>query len=233
MRDAKSALEASATREEVPTVCLPVARQAQTRRYNPAVRAGVELRRISMNNLDLLLRRNKEFAVQQSAEGMLMPSLPKAMPGVKAIIIGCADMRVDPAHVLGLKPGEAVVMRNIGGRITPSLLEQLGLLGRIGEVAGEIPGGGGEFHVIVLQHTDCGSTRLAGDPGLLAHYFQIQEGEIREKAVTNPRAAVAADLAALRAIRALPSAWHISGMVYDVATGLVEIIVPPALIRAA
>jgi len=45
-------------------------------------------------------------------------------------------MRVDPAHVLGIKPGEAVVMRNIGGRITPGLLEQLGLLGRIGEVAG-------------------------------------------------------------------------------------------------
>jgi carbonic anhydrase len=181
-----------------------------------------------MNTLDSIVERNRNFAA-----GTLMPSLPQALPNVKAIIIGCADMRVDPTHVLGLKAGEAVVMRNIGGRITPSLLEQLGLFGRIGEVAGEIPGGGGEFHVIVLQHTDCGSTRLAGDPGLLAHYFQIQEGEIREKAVTNPRAAVAADLAALRAIRALPSAWHISGMVYDVATGLVEIIVPPALIRAA
>jgi hypothetical protein len=82
-----------------------------------------------MNNLDHLLRRNKEFAVQQSAAGTLMPSLPRAMPKVKAVIIGCADMRVDPAHVLGIKPGEAVVMRNIGGRITPGLLEQLGLLG--------------------------------------------------------------------------------------------------------
>jgi len=30
-------------------------------------------------------------------------------------------------------------MRNIGGRITPGLLEQLGLLGRIGQVAGERP----------------------------------------------------------------------------------------------
>ena len=92
-----------------------------------------------MNNLDRLLQRNREFAAQQSAEGTLMPSLPRAMPNVKAIIIGCADMRVDPAHVLGIKPGEAVVLRNIGGRITPGLLEQLGLLGRIGEVAGEIP----------------------------------------------------------------------------------------------
>ena len=145
-----------------------------------------------MNNLDHFLQRNKEFAVQQSAAGTLMPWLPRALPGVKAIIIGCADMRVDPAHILGTKPGEAVVLRNIGGRITPGLLEQLSLLGRIGEVAGEIPGGGGEFHFIVLQHTDCGITRLAGDPAMLAHYFQIQEGEVKKKAVTDPRAAVAA-----------------------------------------
>jgi carbonic anhydrase len=186
-----------------------------------------------MNNLDRLLQRNREFAAQQSAEGTLMPSLPRAMPNVKAIIIGCADMRVDPAHVLGIKPGEAVVLRNIGGRITPGLLEQLGLLGRIGELVGEIPGGGGEFHLIVLQHTDCGMTRLAGDPAKLAHYFQMQEGELKTKAVADPRAAVAVDVATLRAIPALPGAWLISGLVYDVATGLVEIVVPPAPIRIA
>jgi carbonic anhydrase len=186
-----------------------------------------------MSNLDHLLQRNKEFAAQQSAERTLMPSLPRAMPNVKAVIIGCADMRVDPAHVFGLKPGEAVVLRNIGGRITPGLLEELGLLGRIGEVAGENPGGGGEFHLIVLQHTDCGITRLAGDPAKLAHYFEIQEGEVRTKAVTDPRAAVALDVAALRAIPALPGPWLISGLVYEVATGLVEIVVPPAPIRKA
>src|SRR5580692_6517258 len=126
-----------------------------------------------MNNLDLMLERNKDFAAQQSAAGTLMPSLPRAMPNVKALIIGCADMRVDPAHLLGTKPGEAVVIRNIGGRITPDLLQQLGMLGRIGQVAGEAPGGGGEFHLIVLHHTDCGITRLAGEPAMLSHYFQI------------------------------------------------------------
>jgi len=142
-------------------------------------------------------------------------------------------MRVDPVHVLGIKPGEAVVLRNIGGRITPGLLEQLGLLGRIGEVAGEIPGGGGEFHLIVLQHTDCGITRLAGDPAMLAHYFQIPEGEVKKKAVTDPRAALALDVAALRAIPALPRDWLISGLMYDVATGVAEIVVPPARAHAA
>src|ERR1700735_584952 len=186
-----------------------------------------------MNSLDSMLERNRDFAAQQSAEGTLTPSLPRALPNVKAIIIGCADMRVDPAHVLGIKPGEAVVIRNIGGRITPGLLEQLALLGRIGEVAGEIPGGGGEFHLIVLHHTDCGITRLAGDPAMLAHYFQIQEGGLAGKAVTNPRASVAVDVAALRAISALPAAWLLSGLVYDVATGLIETVVPPTPIRAA
>src|ERR1700757_2191886 len=90
-----------------------------------------------MNHVGSMLERNKDFAAQQSAAGNLMPSLPQALPNVKAIIIGCADMRVDPAYILGLKLGEAVVIRNIGGRITPGLLEQLGLLGRIGQVAGE------------------------------------------------------------------------------------------------
>ena len=155
------------------------------------------------------------------------------MPNVKALIIGCADMRVDPAHVLGIKPGEAVVIRNIGGRITPGLLEQLGLLGRIGQVAGKNPGGGGEFHLIVLHHTDCGITRLAGDPAMLAHYFQIEEGKVGAKAVLDPHAAVAGDVALLKTIPALPGKWLVSGLVYDVATGLVEIVVPPAPIRAA
>jgi carbonic anhydrase len=142
-------------------------------------------------------------------------------------------MRVDPAHVLGIQPGEGLVLRNIGGRITPVLLEELRLLGRIGQVLGKVAGGGGEFHLIVLQHTDCGITRLAGDPAKLAHYFQIQEGDLKTKEVTDPRAAVAVDVAALRAIPALPGEWLISGLVYDVATGRVEIVIPPAPIRTA
>ncbi len=184
-----------------------------------------------MSHLDEMLRRNKAFAAKQFYSGALLPSLPQALPDVRAVIIGCADMRVDPAHVLGLQPGEAVVMRNIGGRVTPDLLEQLALLGRIGQVAGATPGSGGEFNLIVLQHTDCGITRLAGDPAMLTEYFQVSEADLQGKAVTDPRAAVAMDIAALRAIPALPGDWLLSGLVYDVATGLAEIVVPPAPIR--
>jgi carbonic anhydrase len=185
-----------------------------------------------MSIVDDLLQRNEEFAAQQSAAGTLMPSLPQAMPHVKAMIIGCADMRVEPAQLLALKPGEAVVIRNIGGRITPGLLEQLGLLGRIGQVAQKAPGGGGEFHLIVLHHTDCGITRLTGDPALLARYFQIPEGDVPAKAVPDPRAAVTVDVALLHTIPALPASWIVSGLVYDVATGLIEVVVPPAPMRA-
>lgn len=177
-----------------------------------------------MNNLDIMLRRNKESAAP-------VPSLPQSLQTLKAVIIACADMRVDPAHVLGIKPGEAVVLRNIGGRVTPGLLEEFGLLGRIGEVAQTIPGDGAEFHLIVLHHTDCGSTRLVGDPALLASYFQIPEKEVESKAVRDPRKSVAVDVAALRAIPALPNGWLISGLVYDVATGLVEVVVPAAPIH--
>jgi carbonic anhydrase len=67
----------------------------------------------------------------------------------------------------------------------------------------------------------------------------MQQAELNKKAVTNPREAVAVDVAALRAISALraipalPGDWLVSGLVYDVATGLVEIVLPPAPIRTA
>jgi carbonic anhydrase len=76
-------------------------------------------------------------------------------------------------------------------------------------------------------------TRLVGDPAMLKGYFQIEETELKRKAVADPRAAVAVDVALLRAIPALPGEWLISGLVYDVATGLVDVVVPPARIRPA
>jgi carbonic anhydrase len=74
-------------------------------------------------------------------------------------------------------------------------------------------------------------TRLADDPAMLAQYFRVPEAELKTKAVSDPRAAVTADVALLRTIRGLPGAWLLSGLVYDVATGRVEIIVPPGPIR--
>ncbi|MGI4757239.1 MAG: carbonic anhydrase [Janthinobacterium lividum] len=186
-----------------------------------------------MNEVESLLQNNATFAAQQQAAGTLMPSLPETLPFVRAIVIGCADMRVDPAHMLGLKLGEAVVMRNIGGRVTPGILRQLELLGRIGQVAAATPGGGGEFNVIVLHHTDCGITRLKNDAVLLKDYFEVPETEVASKALADPRESVKVDVAVLSGVEALPASWLLSGLVYDVHTGRVELVVPPAPFRAA
>ncbi|MGA8027368.1 MAG: hypothetical protein WB992_09485 [Bryobacteraceae bacterium] len=56
-----------------------------------------------MSDLESMLERNKDFAARQFAAGTLMPSLPQAPPNARAIIVGCADMRVDPTHVLASK----------------------------------------------------------------------------------------------------------------------------------
>jgi carbonic anhydrase len=68
---------------------------------------------------------------------------------------------------------------------------------------------------------------------MLARYFQVEDGELKSKAITDPRPAVAVDVASLRALPALPGNWLVSGLVYDVATGLVEVVVAPAPIRKA
>lgn len=46
---------------------------------------------ITISTLDSMLEPNRDFAARESAAGKLMPSLPRALPNVKAIIIGCAD----------------------------------------------------------------------------------------------------------------------------------------------
>jgi carbonic anhydrase len=178
-------------------------------------------RKSHMTTLDTLIERNQDFASHHFPKDV--PLMPRAM------IIGCVDQRVDPAHLLGLDLGEAIVIRNVGGRITPATLQTMGMLKRIAQVGGGAPAG--EFHLIVLQHTQCGITRLDQDPDLLASYFGISKEGLLAKAITDPRAAVAVDVAALKAIPALPGNWLVSGLVYDVATGLVDVVVPPAPLR--
>jgi carbonic anhydrase len=175
-----------------------------------------------MTTFDTLLERNQEFAAHHFLKDLSM------MPTLRAIIIGCVDPRVDPAHVFGLGPGEAIVIRNVGGRITPATLQTLGMLGEIAQREGGPPAG---FHLVVLHHTHCGIAHLDQHHDLLASYFGIGKESLLAKAITDPRAAVAVDVAALKAIPALPLNWLVSGLVYDVATGLVEVVVPPAPLR--
>jgi carbonic anhydrase len=177
-----------------------------------------------MTTLDILKQRNTDFAAHRFAVDLPL------MPKLKTLIIGCADARVDPAHLLGLEPGEALVLRNIGGRITPVTLREMALLSMIPQVEGAGPVRG--FNLVVLHHTDCGITRLVGFPDRLADYFGIAKEQLEAKAITDPYASVRIDIAALKANPNLPGDIVVSGLVYDVATGLVETVVAPASLRA-
>ncbi len=176
-----------------------------------------------MTTIDTLTKRNKEFAAHHFASGL------RLQPVLRTIIICCVDPRVDPAHVLGIELGEAVVIRNIGGRVTPATFQAMGMLQTIAQVAGVNPGS--SFNIIVLHHTDCGITRLESKADMLAGYFGIGKAELEAKAVTNPHEAVAVDVAALKSNPILPSEWVVCGLVYDVTTGLIDTVVAPDSLR--
>ena len=116
-------------------------------------------------------------------------------------------------------------MRNIGGRVTPEVLRSWQLLGRLGRPAEGSRSGGDPPHMVVLHHTDCGIMRLADPPDRLAEFFEIPVDDLEAKAVFDPYASVRIDVDIVR--RTLGTGFLVSGLVYDVATGLIEIVVPP------
>jgi carbonic anhydrase len=176
-----------------------------------------------MHSSDLLVERNAAFAQRFTPDATMMPAL-----GV--MVITCADPRVDPAHILGLQTGEAVVIRNIGGRITPATMQTIAMLGAIAQTEGVDPGAAG-LEIIILQHTDCGITRLHDHPDALAHYFGIDPSELDAKAIDDPQAAISIDLAALRTNPFLPAGITLTGLLYDVDTGQVERVADPSPVR--
>jgi len=177
-----------------------------------------------MDYVDTLLQRNDTFASDGFNASL------KMMPSKKALIIGCVDPRVDPADIFKLEAGEAAVIRNAGGRVNPALIETLGILRAVGRAAtGKAEP---ELSLIVLHHTDCGIKHCYHHaPDLLAQHMGVATAELDELAVNDPYQSVAVDIAALRANPNIHSAFTVSGLVYDVATGKVETVVPPQRLR--
>src|SRR5260370_18410020 len=101
---------------------------------------------------DDLVRRNAAFAATGAFAGLPFPASDTLQ------VLGCVDSRVDPGDVLGLELGEGVVMRNIGGRVTPAALRSWALLGRLGQ--GRPPSG----PLVILHPPDCGTTRPPDHP---------------------------------------------------------------------
>ncbi len=172
-----------------------------------------------------LAERNASFAADHFVDGL------RINPSGNVMVVGCVDPRVDPAHVLGLGHGEAAVIRNVGGRITPATLRTMAMLGKVGQAH---PDGraAGDWNLAVLHHTDCGMRDLVPFPDLLAEYFEIPAGELDGKEVSDPIASVRVDVEVI--LRELSGRdFLVSGLVYDVSSGLVETVVAPTPLRSA
>ena len=170
-------------------------------------------------NLVPALQRNRRFAAAGGHEGAVV------FPNLRLFVITCLDPRVDPTHFLGLELGDAVVVRNVGGRVTPEVINDVAFIGHIAET---VPPDGPLFEVAVIHHTQCGSGALA-DRTFRRRYAQrigADETTLREHAILDPAATVARDVERLRSARAVPARVSVSGHVYDVVTGLVQTIVP-------
>lgn len=166
-----------------------------------------------------IIARNSEFAWQQDVSGLGM------LPSGRTIVIGCVDPRVDPAIIMRLHIGEVLVIRNVGGRVTPTTLRTLAVLGAIAQTQGGRAGEG--WNLIVLHHTDCGITRLVDRPEVLAADLGIAPDDIDVDTIVDPHRSLAADIAVLQANPMLPRGIAVSGLLYDTKTGRLETIVEP------
>src|SRR5271156_4261954 len=138
---------------------------------------------------------NETFAERNAhfAETEFAPEL-KMMPSAGTIVVGCVDPRVDPALVLGLKQGEAAVIRNVGGRVDEHLLETLGVLRVVAKAAGRE---GGLRNLVLLHHTDCGIIGCYHHaPELLAGHLGVETSALGDLAIDDPYKSVALDIAA-------------------------------------
>ena len=140
-------------------------------------------------------------------------------------MITCLDPRVDPAHFLDLGLGDAMVARNVGGRVTPEVINDVAFIGQLAE---SILTDGPLFEVAVIHHTQCGTGALADDTFRRRYAQRIgaDEAALRGHAVLDPAATVTRDAQRLRSAPAISPRVTVSGHVYDVSTGLVETVLP-------
>jgi carbonic anhydrase len=173
-----------------------------------------------MTALATLTDRNRGYAAAH------LGKRPALEPSLRTVILCCADHRTDPAHVLGLMPNEAVVIRNPGGRVTPDFLRSLAVLAAVSMTENL----SAAYELILMQHTDCGLSHLSPETNadVLASFFGVTPDEVANKQLGDPREAVRSDISLLRSNPLVPRTLVVSGLVYDIDTGRVERIVPPA-----
>ena len=125
------------------------------------------------------------------------------------------DVRLDPLAALGLRLGEAHVIRNAGGLATDDALRSLVISSTLL----------GTEAALVVGHTDCGMTRFSNyelrqrlrDRG-------VDAGEIDFLPFPFVDARVAESVELLRASPLLPASFEVHGLVFDVTTGHLRLV---------
>ena len=169
--------------------------------------------------VDSAFARNRAFAAAGGHEGAVV------FPNLRLFVITCLDPRVDPAHFLGLKLSDAMVVRNVGGRVTQEVINDVAFIAQIAE---NVLPDGPLFEVAVIHHTQCGAGALA-DATFRRRYAErigADEADLRDHAVLDPAATVMSDVERLCSAPAISQRVAVSGHVYDVLTGLVQTIIP-------
>ena len=181
---------------------------------------------MSPSHFTAYLERNAAFAATDAKDDV--PAIP-FIPFKQLYVITCIDPRVEPAAVLGAKLGEAIVARNLGGRVTPSLIKDLAWVCHLHE--NKTPDADW-FEVAVIHHTDCGSA-LFTDEDLRRSYAArggYDEATAAALAVLDPAQSVREDVERLRSAPELAVSIHnleIGGYAYDLKTGLITTVVDP------
>lgn len=126
-------------------------------------------------------------------------------------VLTCIDSRIDPLAVLGLKAGDAKIVRNAGARATDDAIRSLVLAANLLDVT----------RICVVQHSECamaGSTdeqvrqRIAALRG-------VDPGDWTPHAFTDQIATLRADIEKIAAHPLLPPAIEIGGFLFDVRSG--------------
>jgi carbonic anhydrase len=126
-------------------------------------------------------------------------------------IVTCMDSRINPLSVVGMKSGDAKILRNAGARVTDDVLRTLVLATYLLGVQ----------RILIMPHTNC---RMAQVDDVEIHReidtkYGIDTSEIEFKTVADQRQALIEDVQKVRSYRLLNKDVVVGGAIYDVATG--------------
>ncbi len=149
-------------------------------------------------------------------QGFALAGLP-ARTAKGFALVTCMDTRIEPLSTLGLVPGDAKIMRNAGGRVTPDVLRSLVLAVQYLGVR----------RIAVMQHTGCAMASLtdAQIRADLSAAGREADPSWEFLAMPDPDLALRGDVALVRECDLIPPDIAVEGWRYSVDTGGIDRIV--------